>query len=204
MALWKLQAWEPDTCEQPACRVLEWWDADGDPLTRVHILAGFERLCAAHADPDIPLDVIQDAWDGQWRDRKAFVAYQREFYLRRNHVAWQERGDGEAMPPQIARFTADPSSPGSVAEPALARRQALTRAHGRNRDHNQRKSLTGSAVKTERPNINADLISWRWEGRGDARVLYVHMGGQLNAQQRNRVQSLLDIQFGAGRVVIEG
>ena len=202
--VWKLQAIEPDTCDPPGCRYLEWWNTDDPPETRQHFHGGFERVCPAHADPDIEIGVLLSPWDGNWRDAKAFIEYQRAFFRRRNHVEWLARGITDAMPAAIASYTTDPVSPGSIAEPVLAKRDALARGYQRNKDHNVRKNAMLNAASVEKADINLELVRWRWEGTGDARVLYIHSGGQLSAQQRTRLQNLANIQFGVGRVVIEG
>jgi len=204
MALWKLQSIEPDTCDPTGCKYWEWWDAEVAPEVRQHFHGGFERVCPAHADPDIEVGILLSPWDGNWRDAKAFIEYQRAFFRRRNHVEWLARGITDAMPPQIASYTSDPVSPGSIPVPPQARRDALARGYQRNKDHNVRKNQILDAIKVERSDINEERITRRWEGTGDARVLYIHSGGQLSAQQRNRLQNLANIQFGAGKLVIEG
>lgn len=203
MGKWKLQRWSPDTCDSPPCEVLEWWDAEATPEARVHILGGYERVCTAHADPEIDTDILQDPWDGKWRDRKAFVEYQKAWFRHLNYEEWTARTD-EAPPESIRGYREMPSSPGEVAEPPPSRGQAMQRVRGWAYGHNGRKNLTQALAMAERVGLDVERITLRWEGHGDSRVLYVHFNGQLTQQQRNRVQNAANLQFGTGTVVIEG
>ena len=202
MVKWKLQAVEPDTCDPPGCRYLEIWDAEVAPEARVHTVAAFERVCPAHADT-VPSGVMQWA-DGNWKNLGAYIDYQRAWFRRLNHVEWLQRfPNGEqAMPPQIASYTADPVTPGSVAAPPQAQRDGLARAYGQNRDHNQRKNLAIGIPGSVRAGIDTSRITWTWTGAGDARVLTVNCGGQLTNQQRTQAQAICDVQFSPGKVVI--
>lgn len=201
MALWKLQAWEPDTCASPSCRIYMWWDAELAPESRVHTVAGYERVCSVHTT-DYPVGKLQSVWDGNWRDMGQFIDYQRAFYRRRNHVEWLEKHPNDAMPETIAGFTSDPVSPGSVAEPPLAERNGLARAYAWGLEHNSRKNLTISIPPAVRAGIDVSRITWGWSGTGDSRVLTINCGGQLTNQQRTQAQNIADTQFGAGKVVI--
>jgi hypothetical protein len=201
----KLQWVEPDTCEGVAnrqgCRYLELWNTDDPPLTRTHAIAAFERQCTAHVDPDIPIGVMLWA-DGNWKDLDAYIEYQRAWFRRQNYLQWQIDHAGEPMPPSIAGSTSEPVTSGSVAAPAQLNIDALDNAYALNRDHNARKNVTvGGAVSIKGETM--DDISWYWEGAGDSRVLHVVLPS-LTPTQRTNLQSIADIQFGVGKVVIEG
>ena len=207
MVKWKLQRVQPDTCSDGQCAYLEWWDAEVDPLQRVHTIAAFESVCAAHADADVQAHIESNlmlGFDGNWKPRRAYIEYQQAWFRRLNHVEWLQTHPGEAMPPQIASFTSDPSTTGSVASPAQAQIDGLARAGQRNREHNSRKNLTLSAMEGERTTLIRSAVIWAWTGAGDARVLRINSNGQLSIQQRNRVQSAIDIAFGLGAVIVEG
>ena len=98
----KLQWVEPDTCEKPSCRYLELWNTDDSALTRTHKIAGFERQCSAHADPDIPLGVL--LWDdGNWKSLDAYITYQRAWFLHQSYKKWKINHPDKEMPPSIRR-----------------------------------------------------------------------------------------------------
>jgi hypothetical protein len=198
----KTQAVEPDTCEQPGCRYLELWDTDEPAETRQIKIAAFERVCAAHTD-DVPVGVMQ-WWDGNWKTISEYIAYQREFFLRRNHLEWKQRfpNNEQPMPAAIASKTVDPVTPGSVAAPAAAKITGLTRAYSRNRNDNTRKNTMLTVPGTVRAGVDTTRITWSYSGTGDSRVLTINCGGQLTTQQRNQAQSIADAQYGVGRVIV--
>jgi len=200
----KTQAWEPDTCaagERP-CRILILWDTDQAPELREHRVAAFERTCSAHAD-DLPEGVML-WWDGNYKPLTEYIAYQRAFFLRRNHTEWQARfPNGEQpMPETIASYTSDPVTTGSVAAPEAAKLTGLARAYSRNNQHNARKNQAIGIPGSVRAGIDLTRITWTYSGVGDARVLTVNCGGQLTTQQRNQAQNLADTAFGPGKVVV--
>lgn len=198
----KMQAVEPDTCDAPGCRYWETYDIDLPPEQRVMTIAYFERVCVAHADT-VPADRMQ--WvDGNWKDAQAYLDYQRRWFRRLNHVEWKQRfpNDEQPMPPQIALYTSDPVTPGSVAAPTQAERDGMARAYGRNKEHNARKNQAIKMPGTVKAGIDFSLITWSYSGAGDARVLTVNCGGQLTNQQRTQAQNLADIAYGAGKVVV--
>lgn len=190
MVKWKLQAVEPDTCEPPGCRYLELWDVEADPLTRVHTVVGFDRVCPAH-DDDVPFDKMLWA-DGHWKDKKAYIEYQRAWFRHQNHKEWLARGTDEPMPATIAAYGKEPQTSGSVTPPAQAQVDGMTRAYGRNRQDNQRKNQVVDAARLH----GVGRAEWHFDAE---RVLHV----KVPANARPQVQSLADIQFGQGKVIIE-
>lgn len=203
----KLQAIEPDTCdganEGRGCRYIELWDVEAPAAQRTHEIVAFDRMCAAHFDPSVDLTVMKWA-DGNWKPKDAYIAYQREWFLRLNHVEWLAKRPNELMPPQIAGKTVDPVTTGSRPAPPQSHIDGMARAGALNRQHNNWKALARLAAKAERSTVDDTTFSWSWTGTGDNRALRVNTGGQLTAQQRGRALAALDIQFGAGRIVIEG
>lgn len=203
MTKWKLQAWEPDTCEPPGCRVIQLWDVEAPAAQRTHTVAAYERVCPAHDDPAKPVGVLR--WgDGNWKDYGAYIKYQRDWFRWLNHQQWLKDNPNEPMPPQIAGFDTEPVTPGSVAPPNAEAVAAHQRIYDRVNLHNGRKNLAISAAVSEKSGLAIDKVTWRWTGSGDARVLVLNFNGQLTQQQRSRVQSALDLQFGVSSVVIEG
>jgi len=195
----KLQWVEPDTCEKPSCRYLELWNTDDPPLTRTHKVAGFERQCSAHADPDIPLGVL--LWDdGNWKNLDAYIEYQRAWFRHQNYKEWQIKHPDEPMPPSIRRSGREPVTSGTVDRPAQVKRDAMATAYALNREHNARKNVIVNAAKLE--GADRDDVSWSWEGVGDTRILHL-VASTLTGQQRTNVQSVADIQFGPGLVAVE-
>jgi len=193
----KLQWVEPDTCEKPGCRYLELWNTDDPPFERTHNIAGFERQCSAHADPDIPLGVM--LWDdGNWKGLDAYIAYQREWFRWLDFKNWQIKHPDKEMPPQMRKSDVEPVTSGTVARPAQVKRDALDAAYALNRDHNVRKNIMVKAATLE--GAEPDDVSWSWVGAGDSRVL--HFAASLTGQQRTSVQAIADIQFGPGLVVV--
>lgn len=200
MVKWKLQAVEPDTCDPPGCRYLEWWDAEADPDDRVHTVAAFDRVCPAHADTVPTTEML--GFDGNWKPKKEYIEYQRAWFRRLNHIEWLERfpeGD-EPMPPQIAGFTSDPTTTGSVSPPPVAAREGMVRAYGRNRGDNQRKNL--SLLLPVDPDLDPSQAEWSFTGTGDNRVLTIAWRA-LSPARRDQAQRIADIQFGPGKVIVQ-
>lgn len=200
MPKWKVQRVSPDTCDPPGCTYLEIWDSLAAPEARVHTIAAFERVCAAHAD-DVPVGVMQ--WsDGNWKDLAAYIQYQKDWFRRLNHTEWLVNNPDEQMPPQIASYTSDPVTPGSVTAPSAAKLTGLARAYSRNKEHNARKNQSIGIPAAVKAGIDTTKITWSYSGAGDARVLTVNCGGQLTNQQRTQAQSIADVQWGVGKVVV--
>ena len=202
----KLQSIEPDTCatgEQP-CRLIQRFDTDATP--RVVETVGIERTCSAHTGT-FPANRILWA-DGNWKSASAYITYQRDWFRWRNLQQWQQRvAAGEnigAPPPQIASFTTEPATSGSVPAPSAGEVAGLNQIATWNASHNARKNLTLSAVIVEYGRQLEDAgVTWSWAGVGDARVLTIRLNGILSTQKVSRVQNAADIQFGPGRVVIQ-
>ncbi len=199
MPMWKLQGVEPDTCDPPGCRYIELWDSLSDPLTRTHTVVGYDRVCPAHTENVVTDKLLWE--DGNWKDKAAFIQYQRNWFRHENHVRWLVENPGEQMPPQIASFTSDPVTSGSVAPPPQAEIDGMANAYAMTKTHNNWKNtIRSAAISVE--GAGEDEVSWYWVGVGDSRVLHVVLP-TLNNQQRNRLQSIADIQFGVGKIVVE-
>lgn len=206
MVKWKLQAVEPDTCEIDSngrgCRYYEWWDAEANPLTRIHIIAAFERLCAAHTT-DIPQGVML-GFDGNWKPTDEYIAYQRDYFKHVNHVEWLARGlKLSDMPAEIKSHAQEPKTTGSVDAPPPEHIAGLERAGEWNRSHNVRKNHTLDLAAKEHGNLNRDLVAVTWTGKGDSRVLHIHSSGQLTQSHQSRIVAATNIQFGNNSVVVE-
>lgn len=65
---------------------------------------------------------------------------------------------------------------------------------------NHRKNFTLLMATTTKPALDQDLITWTFTADG---VLHVHLASNLTVNQRTNLQNQLDVQFGAGRVVID-
>lgn len=199
----KTQRWSPDTCfgGNDRCEILILWDADAPVEEREHRIAGFERVCAAHAD-NVPSDVLL-WWDGNYKPMQQYLEYQRAWYRHLNHVEWLEKHPDQPVPVSIRSFNEEPRTTGSVSAPPQAQRDALTRAYGRNTRDNALKNQAITIPGATRTGLDPARITWRFEGVGDERVLTVDTGGQLNQQQRGQGQSIANVQFGAGKVVLQ-
>jgi hypothetical protein len=185
VAVWKLQRWTPDTCDDPPCQILQLWDAEAPSLSRVHLVAGYDAVCAAHA---AGVDETKVRWqNGQWFDKDAFVDQQREWFKWRSG----QRSD-------------EPVMPAPSGAPPPTEDVARTQAYGWAIEHNQRWNLTRGLARAEAAGLDVDRIVWWFTGIGDARVLHINTQAQLNTQQRSRLQAGADIQFGAGKLVVEG
>lgn len=194
----KLQTWEPDTCDSPACQIVQRFDTDNPGVGPV--IVGYERVCPAHA---ATYPVGKMLWaDGNWKNTTAYQQYQRNWFLWRNHQQWLIDHPSEPMPPSVVPWANEPTTPGSVTAPSGAELSGKGQIDGWVAGHNGRKNLTISAGESVRPGLDRSRITWSWTGAGDTRVLTVNFGGQLTTAQRNQLQSLVDTQFGTGKVVI--
>lgn len=66
---------------------------------------------------------------------------------------------------------------------------------------NRRKNIAIGRGRTEVTGIDLNLITWEFSP--DRSVLTVDFGGQLTGAQVSRIQSAVDLELGAGFVVIE-
>ncbi len=198
------------------CRYYELWnslDRLGTPI----VVCSSERICSGHAVGTEAAKGKLKWADGNWKDVGNYITYQRDWFRWLNRLEWIARdprdrqGNPQPIPEQIASFTSEPTTPGSVTSPSQAEQDDLTTMYEWNRDHNDRK---GTALDIMRTELNVgteeerktfdESISWRFEGTGDTRLLYVDSGGLLSVAERTRVASAADIQFGLDKVVVEG
>ena len=221
MPKWKIQSVEPDSCEPftlpdgrqvNGCRYYELWDSLSPPPATPVVICGIDRVCPAHAVAT-PAGRGKLRWaDGNWKDFKSYIQYQRSYFKWINHQEWLARdprdefGDRQPMPEQIVPFSAEPVTPGSVAAPPAAEQADLTRVYNWNKDHNNRQGQALAIMLAERAFTDGqrDAVVRRFTGVGDARVFRINSAGLLTAQQRTRVQAAADLQFGPGKVVVEG
>jgi len=197
MPKWKLQAVTPDTCEPPKCKYIEMYDVLSPP-PRVMTVVAFERVCPGHA-ATVPIGVM--LWqDGNWKNLAAYIAYQRKWFRRLNHVEWLVNHPDEEMPSGIAAFTSDPVTPGSVSAPPQVEIDNMNQAYNQNREHNRWKNVAVSAIRSELGDNEAEA-TWIFTGVGDARTVTVG-SSELSVPQRNNVRSVMDIQFGLGKIEV--
>jgi hypothetical protein len=212
MPKWKIQSVEPNTCEPPGCRYYELWDSLSPPPATPVVICSIGRICPAHAVATSAARLKLLWADGNWKAIGAYIQYQRNWFKWVNHQEWLARnpldefGDPQPMPPQIASFSTEPVSPGSVAAPPKAEIDDMDRIYAWNREHNNRMGQSVAIMLAERTFDDAqkERITWRFEGVGDTRVFYINSGGLLSNEERTRVQAAADIAFGPGKVVVEG
>jgi hypothetical protein len=212
MPKWKIQAVEPNTCEPPGCRYYELWDSLSPPPATPVVVCGVDRICPAHAVASRATKGKLKWADGNYKDFKSYIQYQRNWFKWVNHQEWLARnpldefGDPQPMPPQIVSFATEPVTPGSVTTPALAEINDLNRCYAWNQDHNNRAGQTKAIMLAERvfDEAQQERITSRFEGAGDTRVFFINSGGLLTNEERTRVQAACDIQFSPGKVVVEG
>lgn len=196
MSKWKLQGVQPDTCDLPGCNYIELWDVEEAPPRTIQIVA-FKQVCPAHI-ATVPIGKM--LWeDGNWKDLKDYIEYQRKWFRRQNHIAWLIDNPDEPMPKQIARLTSDPVSPGSVSAPPQAEIDNMSTVYAQNQEHNLWKNIAVQSIVEE--GIDREDISWVFTGIGNTRTLTVTAPG-LSIAQRNNARSKVDIQFGPGKITI--
>jgi hypothetical protein len=196
----KLNTWTPDTCEAPPCRVIIRFDTDAVP--HAPEIVGYEQICAAHADA-VPTDKI--LWsDGNWKDRDAYHSYQRDWFRWRSVEKFKAENPGAPLPAKLQGHETEPPTSGSVPAPSAAELTAKGRVDGWVNGHNGRKNQCSSWIESNVGEGRWADVTWWFTGVGDARVLHIDSGGALNNQQRNALQAFCDVQFGPGKVIVEG
>jgi hypothetical protein len=110
-------------------------------------------------------------------------------------------------PDTIRHRTEEPPTTGSIPAPPQHRRDAMHRAYGWNLAHNDMKNQAVDAAASQLADpysFDHGKVRWSFSGHGDARQMRIHFGGQVSAQQRNRVQAAMNVQHGQGRITVEG
>lgn len=199
------------------CRYYELWDSLSPPPATPVVVCAVIRICLAHAVGTNATKGKLKWSDGNWKDIKSYIKYQREWFRWVNHQEWLSRapkdefGDLQPMPPQIAKFTTEPVTAGSIVTPSQAEQDDLVQVYAWNREHNDRMNTSlaimrnelGMTTDADREQFD-EAVTWRFEGHGDARLFFVNSGGLLSNQEKNRIEATVDIQFGPGKVVVEG
>lgn len=206
------------------CRYYELWNSLSPPPLTPVVVCAVIRVCPAHAVPALVpapggrVDKPLIKWaDGNWKDEKAYIKYQRDWFRWVNHREWLIRaprdgfGDLQPMPPQISKFTTEPVTPGSVTAPSQDRQDGIDQVYTWNREHNDRMGTTLAVMRNELGMVTEEqlnqfdkAVTWRFEGHGDTRLFFVNSGGLLSNQEKIRIEATTDIQFGPGKVVVEG
>lgn len=180
------------------------------------IIAGLEKICPAHiAVTDAAKGKLLWA-DGNWKDLEAYQDYQRKWFLWIGNVKWKARVQAglipasEPMPKANVQWSNEPPTSGTVPTPTQAEMDDMVLVSGWVRENMDRFGVTkalfiqelGITTEEQQKLFDAAWI-WRMEGHGDSRLLYVS-GSLLSNLQISRVESAVDIQFGPGKVVVEG
>lgn len=195
---WKLQGVQPDTCDPPGCYYIEMYDVLAPP-PRIITVVAFNKVCPAHiATVSNTLMLWQD---GNWKNKDAYIAYQKKWFRRLNHVEWLVDHPDEPMPDGVKNLTTDPITSGSVPAPSQAEIDGMNQAYNQSRKHNMWKNTAVRAIRDEGL-TDDDKITWAWNGVGDARTLIV-TAPALSTAQKNNARSKVDIQFGPGKVTID-
>lgn len=111
----------------------------------------------------------------------------------------------------LTNWGTEPPTTGTVVRPTQAEIDDLDRVYAWVMQHDDWMSTALGAMRQEL-NVSTEeelkqfdsMVSWHFEGTGDTRLLYVDSGRQLSNQERTRIESALDIQFGPDKVVVEG
>lgn len=198
------------------CRFVELYDILLPRVSRVYTISAIFRVCSAHAVASNACLGKLKWFDGTWLETGSFLAYNKRWFLWLNHQEWLARvaaGEvpaSEPMPATIQPFGGpEPTSPRPVVTPSAAEQADLEQIYTWNKDHNDRfvigtELLRNNGALLQTPDRRTQLFSWRFEGAGDTRVFFINSLGQLNAAQVNDSQGAADLQFGPGKVVVEG
>ncbi len=228
---WKVQRSSPNTCD-PTPRVFNWTDPIEGPKvqtkmtgcvyyeiydvllppgSRVISVAGVEHVCVAHA---VGTDAAKGKFlwkDGNWKDAKAYIKYQQDWFLWLNVQQWNAKKAAGLIPAneplmeELLPFRTEPITSGTVATPPAQEVIDLQQIYIWNIENNARLGNTYEIIKTETTNDRTqDLSTHRWEQAGDSRMLFVNSNQGINVGTVSRIQADADVQFGAGKVVIEG
>ena len=69
-----------------------------------------------------------------------------------------------------------------------------------NYDQNRRKNISLAIAQTIKSSVTNEMYVWTFSASG---VLTVSFGSNLTSNQRNQLQAAADLQFGAGKVVVQ-
>lgn len=224
----KIQRWSPDTCDpileqveifdaigdpfdppqfrdasKGGCVLLQYWDSL-DPATPP-VVVGYDQICPAH---EVPTDAGAGKlkWHtGNWKDKGALIAEQREWFLWLNHKEWLAKGRLVSdMPDQIKTKTVEPVTPTTLTAPTKTELDDLDQVALWNTTDNARVGIAKQIINTElsKEAGSEDTTVWSYSGKGDARVLTITDKDGLTAGQLSKVEGAMDIQFGTGKVVV--
>ncbi len=226
---WHVKGLRPAICDKPACMVIEIFDAMITPY--VLSVAAIPFICTGHAVASDAGKGTLRWMDGNFKGLADYIDYQKQYFHYINNQEWQtrvENGDiprpwnrptmtpeailrAQVMPTVTFRgisvpntWSTEPITTGSVTRPSVAEIADLDRVYAWVIMHDDWATQTRAMMLTEKSDIDKQLTTINWVGVGDTRVMHIDSNGQLSSPEKTRVQSDADVQFGTGKVVVDG
>ena len=192
------------------CVYLETYDVLLPPGSRVVFIAALLKVCTAH-DTGAPVATGKLLWhDGNWKSLDRYIKYQQDWFLWLNVQQWEARKAAgiidvnEPLMEELLPFRTEPATPGSVTAPPAGEITDLGRIYDWAVENNARLGVTYEIIETETLERDTQaLATHAWTLTRDSRLLTLNPNQGLNAAATSRIQADCDVQFGAGKVVIE-
>lgn len=206
------------------CKLLQYFYTDMVTLLNsVPVVAGYDQICPAHEVPT-NAGAGKFLWHtGNWKPTALLIPEQRLWYLWLNYKEWLAKGRSLASMPGQIKFlddgnrvivgevivsgtlrTVEPQTPATVAMPSAAEINDLTQVATWNIEHNARVGIAKQIIDAELSKDAGaeDTTTWSYSGKGDDRVLTITDKDGLTAGELSKIEGAMDVQFGAGKVVV--
>lgn len=200
---------------EEGCVYHHMWDVLRNPWLPP-VVVSMEKICPAHVASTGAAEGKLLWADGKWKDLEDYQDYQRKWFLWLGNVKWKARvragliPASETMPQNNAKWPNEPPTSGTVITPSQAEIDDMGLVSSWVLGHMDRFTVTKELFMQELGITTEEQVQlfdaawiWRMEGHGDNRLLYVSSFLLANSQI-SRVEASLDIQFGPGKVVVEG
>ncbi len=229
---WHVKLLRPAICDRPACMVYEIFDAMAPNPGATLVVAAIPFVCAGHAvGTDAGQGTLR--WmDGNFKDLADYIDYQKQYFFYINNQEWQTRvADGDIPRPwdrpamtsaqileaqrmptikfrgvskPLADWGVEPVTTGSVTPPSLEEIIDLDQVYSWVMEHDDRLMQTHAMMKVENSDYDRRLAVATWTSTGATRVMHINSNGQLSSVEQSKVQNIADIQFGPGKVMVDG